>query len=60
MKKMCEKQETLLEELVVTYMSDEDKDRFKDLEFTISFGEEFEIEEYNASLTDMTFERRMG
>ena len=59
-KKMCEKQETLLEEMVVTYMSEEDKERFNDLEFTITFGDEFEIEGYGATLTDMTFERRLG
>ena len=57
MKKMCEKQETLLEEMVVTYMSDEDKEKFKNIEFNISFGEEFEIEGYGSTLTDMTFEK---
>ena len=57
MKKMCEKQETLLEELVVTYMSEEDKEKFKNIEFNISFGEEFEIEGYGSTLTDMTFEK---
>ena len=57
MKKMCEKQETLLEEMVVTYMSEEDKEKFKNIEFNISFGEEFEIEGYGSTLTDMTFEK---
>lgn len=60
MTKMCDKQETLLEELVVKYMSDEDKDKFKDIDFSISFGEEFDIEGYNATITDMTFERGKG
>ncbi|MBQ9232465.1 MAG: hypothetical protein IJ167_00325 [Lachnospiraceae bacterium] len=57
MSRMCEKQETLLEEMVVTYMSDEDKEKFKHIDFNITFGEEFEIEGYGSTLTDMTFEK---
>ena len=57
MKKMCEKQETLLEEMVITYMSDEDKEKFKNIDFNITFGDEFEIEGYGSTLTDMTFEK---
>ncbi|MBQ9608547.1 MAG: hypothetical protein IJV15_03775 [Lachnospiraceae bacterium] len=60
MPKMLEKQETLLEEIVIEYMADTDKEKFKNMEFSIEFGEEFEIEEYNALVTDMIFERRMG
>ncbi len=60
MKKMCEKQETLLEEMVVTYMSDDEKERFKNIDFNITFGDEFEIEGYGSTLTDMTFERSIS
>ena len=70
MEGMLNKQETLLEEMVVTYMAEEDKERFKKLSFDIEFGkEEIDIYSYITPeekekevfhITDMTFERRMG
>ena len=70
MSKMIDKQETLLEEMVIQNMSEEDKDRFKNMEFTIEFGnEDIELESYISPeekekekfhVTDMIFERRMG
>ena len=60
MKQMCIKQDTLLEEMVIEGLKDEDKEKFMDIEFTITFGDEFEIGEYGVIVTDMFFERRMG
>ena len=70
MSKMIDKQETLLEEMVIQNMSEADKDRFKNMEFTIEFGnEDIELESYISPeekekekfhVTDMIFERRMG
>lgn len=37
---MLEKQDTLLEEMVILHMAKEDKEKFKDMSFSISFGEE--------------------
>lgn len=63
--KMLEKQDTLLEEMVIEYMDEEEKQQFKNMEFTVSFGnEQVEIMAENAQeiyeVTDMIFERRMG
>ena len=65
MAKMLEKQDTLLEEMVVANMDDDDKERLRDMEFAISFGnEQVEIKLQNTEetfeVTDMIFERRMG
>ncbi|MGN0152647.1 MAG: hypothetical protein ACI39Q_09255 [Wujia sp.] len=37
---MLQKQDTILEKMVIEYMTDEDKERFRDMEFTITFGTE--------------------
>ena len=69
MASMMEKQDTLLEEMVIHNMSAEDKERFRDMGFTIGFGsEQVELKSYLRAddskegflVTDMTFERRMG
>ena len=57
---LCEKQDTLLEQMVIAYMDEADKAKFADIKFTITFGDEYEIEDKNLVLTDMNFERRMG
>lgn len=40
MSALLEKQDTLLEEMVIQNMSDEDKESFRDMAFTIEFGDE--------------------
>ncbi len=66
---MLKKQDTLLEEMVVSNMENEDKEAYGDMEFSISFGNEeimlgtFSEHEGEADrfiVTDMIFERRMG
>lgn len=37
---MLEKQDTLLEEMVIRHMSADGKEKFKDMSFTVSFGDE--------------------
>ncbi len=37
---ILEKQDTLLEEMVILHMTKEDKEKFKDMSFSISFGDE--------------------
>ena len=70
MKKMLEKQETLLEEMVVANLSEDEKERFETMSFTIEFGDEEVLlqsyiepedkEKEEFRVTDMIFERRMG
>lgn len=71
MSKMLEKQDTLLEEMVIQNMSQDDKDRFANMSFTIEFGtEEVELNSHiipdegktkeSFYVTDMIFERRNG
>lgn len=68
---MLEKQETLLEEMVVENLDEDAKKRFETMCFDLCFGEEtvalrpelasFDEEEGAAFyVTDMTFERRNG
>lgn len=74
---MCDmlvKQDTLLEEMVISGLSEEDKNKFSDMAFTITFGSEeialspetlLSEEEKTAKpdgfyVTDMIFERRNG
>lgn len=40
MSDMLEKQDTLLEEMVISNLSEEEKEYFKEMEFTIEFGED--------------------
>lgn len=50
---LLEKQDTLLEEMVIQNMSDEDKERFRDMTFTIEFGDEdVELVSYLADKID--------
>ncbi len=63
--KMIEKQDTLLEEMVVANMTDEDITRFGDMSFSISMNGESIIElksgeDDAAYVTDMKFERGNG
>lgn len=71
MSKMLEKQDTLLEEMVIQNMSQDDKERFKNMIFTIEFGkEDVELNSHivpsegrdkeSFYVTDMIFERRNG
>lgn len=74
MAKMLNKQDTLLEESVIQYMPEEEKERLRDMEFTITFGgEQIVLEpelirekkkgtetESGFLVTDMIFERRNG
>lgn len=64
MKKMMEKQDTLLEEMVISNLSDEEKDRFADIEFDIEFDGNEDIllghDDKEFSITSMKFTRRMG
>lgn len=56
---MIQKQDTLLEEMVIVNLSDDEKKRFADITFDIEFGdEEFPVRSYY--VTDMIFERRNG
>ncbi|MBE5943819.1 MAG: hypothetical protein E7258_02755 [Lachnospiraceae bacterium] len=71
MSKMIQKQDTLLEEMVIQNMSEDDKERFMTMTFDIIFGEEeVELNSHISSVdgkekesfyvTDMIFERRNG
>lgn len=70
LKAIMEKQDTLLEEMVVANLTDEEKRTFEDMEFSIEFGEEqIELTSYleqektdgeSFVVTDMIFERRNG
>ena len=70
MKQMIEKQDTVLEEMVIKNMSPDDKDRFKNMIFDIEFGDEEvhlvspiindDSDKEEFIVTDMIFERRMG
>lgn len=71
---MMKKQDTLLEEAVIQYMQEDEKERLRDMEFTIAFGTEQVIlepelrretkettePESRFLVTDMIFERRDG
>ena len=63
---MLEKQETMLEEMVVEHLTEEEKERIRDIRFTITFGtDEVEIKPQMQDIeavepfvvTDMNFER---
>ncbi len=70
MKQMLVKQDTMLEGMVISHMTEDEKSQYEDMEFTISFGtEEIELgalgDNKEASpdrfvVTDMYFERRQG
>ncbi|MDD6400295.1 MAG: hypothetical protein PUG10_01630 [Lachnospiraceae bacterium] len=69
LKQMVEKQDTMLEEMVVRNLDKEAIDKFIDMDFTIEFGDEDVVlmsylsEEDDADkflVTDMIFERRNG
>ena len=64
MEEMQKKPDTMLEEMVLTHMSDADKERYRDMGFTIDFGDEQlmigpeDPEESDGQfITDMIFER---
>lgn len=69
-KEMIDKQDTLLEEMVVQNMDSQELERFANVEFVIEFGhEDIEIESCIApenkdkesfKITNMLFERRLG
>ncbi len=69
LKDMLKKQDTLLEEMVISNMEEEDRETYEAMEFAISFGDDeimlgaFSEQEGQADrfmVTDMIFERRMG
>ncbi len=69
LKDMLKKQDTLLEEMVISNMDNDDRESYGDMEFDITFGDEeimlgaFSEREGEADrfvVTDMIFERRMG
>ena len=64
MEEMQKKPDTMLEEMVLTHMSDADKERYRDMGFTIDFGDEQLMigpedpeESDRQFITDMIFER---
>ena len=61
MRKITEKQDTMLEEMIVKYMPDSDKENFKDVVFEVIFNNEEMIKTGKMEddyITDMEFERR--
>ena len=71
MKQMLVKQDTMLEEMVVSHMTEDEKAEFESMEFTLTFGtEEIELGALGDNpgdarsdrfvVTDMYFERRQG
>ncbi|MBE5933142.1 MAG: hypothetical protein E7263_06965 [Lachnospiraceae bacterium] len=71
MKQMLLKQDTMLEEMVISHMTEEEKSEYGDMEFVLSFGaDEIELgalgdnaQEMTSDrfvVTDMYFERRLG
>ncbi len=70
MKQMLIKQDTMLEEMVISHMTEEEKAEYENMEFTIEFGgEEIELGALGDNketspdrfvVTDMHFERKQG
>ncbi len=67
LEKMFKKQDTLLEEMVIQNMEESDRDKFSDMEFTLTFGTEKIVlsPEYGQFdeeffVTDIVFERRIA